>query len=126
MKLVAEWIVPIKTVSEANISEHWTKAHKRHKAQKLAIKLHCNALKTHRIEPGDTIVLSRLSNRRMDFVNLVVSLKWIQDSCAELIFPGLAPGRADDEKHGVIWRFEQESAKKQAVKIQLFKEIDSK
>ena len=126
VELIGEWIVPLKTVSEANMSEHWTKAHKRHKAQKIAIKLYCNALKTHRVGPGDTIVLSRLSSRRLDYVNLVVSLKWIQDAVAEIIFPSLAPGRADDEKHGIIWHFEQEIAKKQAVRVQLFKENANK
>lgn len=91
---IVELILPIRTISEANMSEHWTKKSKRHKTQKKLVWWALNDKRPPTITPV-TLTLTRISPRIMDFSNLVSSFKWIEDACAEYFHPGLAPGRAD-------------------------------
>ena len=90
--------LPIKTVSEANLSrEHWTKKHKRHKAQKEAIKLACSHLITPDLLPC-TIKLTRIAPRKLDqWENLPCSFKFILDSLASFLVPNKAFGQADSD-----------------------------
>lgn len=90
--------LPIKTVSEANLSrEHWTKKHKRHKSQKEAIYF---AL-VNKITPDMlpcTIKLTRIAPRKLDkWENLPCSFKFILDSIASLLVPNKAIGQADSD-----------------------------
>ena len=91
--------LPIKTVSEANLSrEHWTKKHKRHKLQKEAIKLACSSRITPDLLPW-TIKLTRIAPRFLDsHDNLPMAFKFILDSLASLLVPGKANGQADNDK----------------------------
>ena len=113
------WILPIKTVSEANCSEHWTKKAKRHKQQKYFIQL---ALKKDikKITLPCRIKLTRISTRSLDYDNLVSSQKWTLDAICDLLIPGLKPGRADTDKR-ITASYFQEKGKKYSIKI----EIDS-
>ena len=90
--------LPIKTVSEANLSrEHWTKKHKRHKMQKEAIRLACSNRITPDMLPC-TIKLTRIAPRKLDqWENLPCSFKFILDSIASLLVPGKAIGQADSD-----------------------------
>lgn len=116
-----EWILPIKTVSESNSSEHWSKKHKRHKAQRHRISV---AFMEHRkpIQLPCTITMTRLAPRKLDDDNLRGALKWIRDAIADQIIPGKACGRADDDER-ITWQYGQESAKEQGVKITFSQEL---
>jgi hypothetical protein len=89
-----EFILKIRTVSEANSSEHWSKKSKRHRIQKKMVwwLLQCNKPPNH---TPVHITLTRIAPRYMDYSNLVSSFKYIEDACAEYFHPNLAPGRAD-------------------------------
>ena len=120
MKKIADWKIYIKTVSEANCSEHWSKKSKRHSLQKKAVVWKWLQERPE-FDPPCTIILSRIAPRVLDFDNLVSSFKWIKDSIADRINPGLAPGRADDDSR-ISWDYKQERgvSKEYAVKIQIF------
>lgn len=90
--------LPIKTVSEANLTrEHWTKKHKRHKLQKEAIMLGCSNRITPDMLPC-TIKLTRIAPRFLDLHdNLPMAFKFILDSLASLLVPNKANGQADSD-----------------------------
>ncbi len=123
MKLIAEWILPIITVSELNCHEHWRIAHSRHTKQKNAVKLRY-LQERGSFAPPAHIVLTRLSPRTLDSDAIGGALKWVRDALADCIIPGLKPGRADDAKYGLTWQTGQEIAKIRGVKIQIFSSLD--
>ncbi len=90
--------IPIKTLSEANAHEHWTKSSKRHKAQKKAIK----AVLSSQVNPSQlpcTIRLTRIAPRMIDADdNLPMAFKWVKDAICELLVPNKAIGQADNDK----------------------------
>jgi len=89
--------IPIKTVSEANTYEHWTKSSKRHKIQKDAVRVCLNG-KLGDIRLSCKIKVTRIAPRRLDKdENLPMSLKWIVDAVCDIIKPGLKPGQADSD-----------------------------
>lgn len=96
--------IPIRIVSEANLPEHWTKKHKRHKSYKDAITAIWRTSNIPKIEPPCEITLTRVAPRSLDADNLVTSMKNPTDIVASLIIPGLAPGRADDG-HGLTFNY---------------------
>lgn len=89
-----EITLPLRTVSEANSSEHWSRKSKRHNTQKELVKWQLKNKKPPNQTPVE-ITLTRIAPRYMDYSNLVSSFKYIEDACAEYFHPGLAPGRAD-------------------------------
>jgi hypothetical protein len=42
------------------------------------------------------ITFTRLAPRTLDYDNLVAAFKGARDTVADILIPGLAPGRADD------------------------------
>lgn len=113
-----EWkIANFELPSEANLSEHWSKKHKRHqlyKAKLLQIKRDIINAKLP-IE----ITLTRIAPRMLDEDdNLPMAFKKIKDILADWIIPGLAPGRADGDRR-LKWLFKQEKGlpKEKAIKI---------
>ena len=96
-----DWIelhLPIMTVSEANISEHWTKKAKRHKTQKASVRYlltpHASSLRL----PCE-IYLTRYAPRKLDrHDNLPISMKYILDAVCEVITGDYRAGRADDSE----------------------------
>lgn len=129
--------IPIKTVSEANCSEHWTKKSKRKQQQQFFVRM---AMKEHidKIRLPCTITLTRLSPRKLDSKdNLPMSFKSVSDELAALIFPekvqtyrNASGKRVSNKGHcdssdQIKWRYEQEKAKKQAIKINVRMENDS-
>lgn len=112
--------LPIKTVSEANCAEHWAKKHKRHKDQKHTVNLIISGSLRQRFlslcKPL-LIKLTRISPRKMDYDdNLPVSMKYIRDYICDILFPGLPPGRAD-EQPGVKWLHEQRKGAPKEYKV---------
>lgn len=111
-----EWILRIHTVSEANLIEHWSKKHKRHKKQKQAISM-AFILYKPAVKLPCIIKLSRLSPRLLDSDNLQFSFKWIRDEIANQLIPGLKAGRADDDPN-LTWQYDQEKSKEKAIKVE--------
>ncbi len=129
MKIV--WDLPIKTVSEANVKEHWTYSSKRHRFQQQLIK---GAFR----RAGCVIVLPcvirmvRLSSRKLDVSdNLPMAFKWIKDQIADCILPKevrtyidkkgklrALKGRTDDHE-GLKWEYDQEQSKECRVRIEI-------
>lgn len=118
MHKIIELHLPIKTVSEANCSEHWTKKHKRHKLQKYWVRV---VFLQHnpKIDLPCKIKLTRISSRKLDSDNLQTCLKYIRDSVADYIHPGLQPGRADDDEN-IQWQYDQEKGSPQSIKIEIY------
>ena len=117
MQTVFEMELPIVTVSEANLREHWSKSAKRHKLQKaqvwVALNNYFNDFHRRKFNPRPfiplpcTVTLTRISPRKLDQQdNLPTSMKYIVDSIADFIRPGMAVGRADDTKE-IQWVYEQ-------------------
>lgn len=120
MKTVVNWQLPIKTASEANSSEHWTKKAKRHRLQKRWIKAAFLKEKPQ-IEFPMHVVITRLAPRSLDCQdNLPCSLKYVVDAIAEELTGNYVPGRADGDKR-ITWEYRQEkgSPKEYAVKIEI-------
>lgn len=114
-----EWNLPIKTVSEANCSEHWTKKHKRHKSQKKMIWYQFKK-EEKKITLPCHIKMTRISQRFLDKGdNLPCSMKYIRDSIAEEITGIKISGRADDDER-ITWEYSQEKGKPQSIKIEIF------
>lgn len=124
------WELPIKTVSESNSSEHWTKKAKRHKQQQFFVRLSFSKV-VKEVKFPCIVKLTRLSSRILDDDNLRGCFKWIRDEISECIFPEKRgnfvkkngkivqiKGRADSDPR-INWEYAQEKAKKQAVRIEL-------
>lgn len=65
------------------------------------------------------IQLTRLSPRMLDSDNLQGALKYIRDSVADYLIPGLQPGRADGDTR-LSWSYSQEKAKTKGIRISFF------
>ena len=109
------WKLPIKTISEANCSEHWSKKHKRHKEQKHHIWYQFKK-ENPTIYLPCTIILTRCGKKLLDDDNLPSSMKWIRDEIANQIFPGLNPGEADSDP-SLSWKYKQKIEKSYSIEI---------
>ena len=102
-----EKIIPLKIISEANKSEHWSKKSARHRKQKHMISLFLKPV-ISTISLPCHVELTRIAPRMLDeHDNLRSSLKWAVDAIAGLLLPNLEPGRADDDKR-ISWAYSQE------------------
>ena len=121
MKKIHEMLLPIKTVSEANSTEHWTVKNKRHILQKNYV--NSSFLNDQFTCPMPCVVkITRIAPRMLDdHDNLRVSVKWIADQIAVNLTKVVTPGRADDDKR-ITWQYDQAKGKPKeyAVKIEFF------
>lgn len=64
------------------------------------------------------VTLTRIAPREMGDDNYIHSMKYIRDQLGDLLIPGLAKGRADDDKR-IQWKYVQEKGqpKSYAIKI---------
>jgi len=99
--------IPVKTVSEANkAGEHWIKKSKRHKIQKILVKVAFRENKLSVKLPVD-ITLTRIAPRKLDeHDNLRIAMKYIADAISENIFEDFRAGRSDDSKE-ITWKYDQ-------------------
>ena len=124
------WIINIKTVSEANSSEHWSSKSKRHKIQQEFVKLSFAKYVKELTLPCE-VTLTRLSPRILDDDNLVMSMKWIRDELSGCILPDSRQyylnakgktkelkGRVDSDER-IKWRYGQEKSQIQGVSIEI-------
>jgi len=125
-----KWELPLKTISESNRSEHWTKSSKRHKQQQFFIR----ALFNHEgkeIPMPCTITLTRISPRLLDCEdNLPIAFKWIKDEIGACLFPEKVvfytnksgritsnKGHSDSDPR-VKWKYAQEKGKRLGIRIE--------
>ncbi len=121
MNLIKSWTLPIQTVSEGNLFEHWHKAAKRHTQQKMLIKLYLKEISAFK-DKKITVKLTRISPRRLDsHDNLPMAFKFVGDAISELIYPGLKAGRADDSDL-IDWSYAQEKGrpKEKAMRVEVY------
>jgi len=127
MILLKFWTLPIEIVNEAagqHANSHWRIKNARHKKQKGLIHLFLkNELSIYANKPI-TVKIVRISPRMMDIEdNLPYACKWVKDSIADILVPGLRPGIADGSKL-ITWEFGQEKGKpkEKAVRIEVYTE----
>lgn len=107
--------------------EHWTISSKRHRSQKRFIKLwglenNINpsllpcVVKLTRLAPGNGLDVDE---------NLPMSVKYCKDYIADLLIPGLAPGRADGSR-AIKWLYDQERHPIYALRIEIYPLEDSR
>src|SRR5258708_34082503 len=84
----------IRIKSEANLKEHGTLPHKRHRDQRVLINMivgpHVDLIKL-----PCTITFVRIAPRFLDDDNLAFAFKSFRDYLSNLLIPGLRMGRAD-------------------------------
>lgn len=112
---IKEWVIPIKTVSEANSREHWAIKNNRHRRQSFFIKLSFHEIMTETPLPC-VITMTRLSPRLLDDDNLMAAFKHIRDVLADLLIPGKKMGMADSDPR-ITWKYAQEKSKSYGVRI---------
>ena len=125
MKKVVSWQLPIKTASESNSSEHWTKKAKRHRMQKNRIKQEFCISKPNVPLPCH-VYLTRIAPRSLDEGdNLPNSMKYVRDAISECLTNTTLAGRADGDER-IKWNYSQEKgkAREYAVRIEI-QEIDN-
>jgi hypothetical protein len=90
--------LPLRTKSEANCFEHWTKKHKRHQGQRLAISQAIFPVRGQ-IPLPCKILLTRLAPKTLDkHDNLPMSFKYIVDAICSIITGNYKPGKADGDE----------------------------
>lgn len=129
--------LPIKTVSEANSTEHWSVKSKRHRQQQWFIRLAYSRYLPHLVidtvlgEPCYQIKMIRIAPRKLDDDNLVSAFKWIRDELSELLIPEKAlayinkkgktqklKGRADSDDR-IVWKYDQLTDRAYSVRIEV-------
>lgn len=115
--------IPIRLLSEGNNNDHWTKKHKRRKMQQQWTSVFWRR-DIGNIKPPVAITLVRQAPRTLDGDNLQTAFKWIRDAIADLIIPGLKPGRADNLE-GLTFHYDQEKSKEYGVKVIVEKNPDA-
>lgn len=109
-ELLDSFTVPIEVFNEASgkyANQHWTKKNRRHWIQAHQVKEHLQKITKYQGMPI-TIKLIRISPRTLDAEdNLRYAFKWVKDAIADMLIPGLHPGRADNSKL-IVWDYDQE------------------
>ena len=112
-------VLPLQTVSEANVHQHWRQRQKRAKFQRsmsaLILNVPITAQKLDKSTEPLTVTLTRLSKSRgLDSDNLASSQKHVRDGIADAL--GI-----DDRDPRVTWQYAQERAKEYGVRVEITK-----
>ena len=114
--------LPIRTVSEANNFEHWTRKHKRHAFQRKQVSLAFLNFRHSVIPLPCHVTITRIAPRPLDEEdNLRMAVKYIKDYIADKLVPGKRIGFADGDKR-ITWHYAQQKGTKPreyAVKIEI-------
>jgi len=124
------WELPLKTISESNKSEHWTKSSSRHKTQQFFIRA-LFMREAREIPIPCTVTMIRIGPRFLDCEeNLPMAFKWIKDEIGACLFPHKVviykkkggsyasnKGHADSDPR-VKWKYAQEKGKRQGIRIE--------
>jgi hypothetical protein len=124
------WQIPMKTVSEANCSQHWRVKANRHKAQQFLVR----SLFRHeaqKIPFPCCVTFTRLASRAMDNDNLTMCFKFIRDEVSECLIPEgqrtvlnakgrlqNLKGRVDSDPR-ILWQYRQLKSKIQGIRIEI-------
>jgi hypothetical protein len=93
---------PIRTVSEANMREHYMAKHRRKKEQQFMMMLALqNNLIGRKIQFPCVVKLTRIGPRKLDSDNLAGSLKHVQDIVAKTL------GVDDGDEEKIRWEYKQ-------------------
>jgi hypothetical protein len=124
------WELPLKTVSEGNISEHWKVSSKRHRQQQYFIRLLWGAEGSKIMLPC-VCTMIRLSSRFLDEEdNLRMAFKWIKDEIGACLFPDKvhsyrqkSGATATNKGHCdssplIIWKYGQEKSNVLGIRIE--------
>jgi len=124
------WELALRTVSEANSSEHWTAKSTRHKRQQFFIR-QAFARESQKITLPCTITFVRLGPREMDDDNLAICFKYIRDELSECLIPEKRScyvnakgktikikGRADSDPR-IKWRYSQEKSATHGIRVEI-------
>jgi hypothetical protein len=96
-----EFSAPIRTISEANQSEHWRVKHRRKKAQQKEMNAEwLQAAKGRKIALPCLVRFVRIGAKSLDADNLAGSFKHVQDEVARLL-------GVDDGGNQVRWEYDQ-------------------
>jgi len=117
-KLRYELFANIRIESEANLREHWSKKHRRHKKYIQEVNRLWAEIPEPRPNPPAKITLCRIAPREFDYDNLISAMKTIRDLLAGLLIPGLAPGRADGDTR-LEWIYEQKKGRPKEYALQI-------
>jgi hypothetical protein len=130
------WEIALKTVSEANCSEHWRTKSKRHNLQQFFVRKLFDTLESP-IKLPCCVKMIRVGGRVLDEEdNLRMALKWIKDEISVCLIPELRKyysnakgqqceikGRADDDKR-IKWEYGQQKGKVLGIRIEITEESD--
>lgn len=125
------WELPLRTISEANCSEHWSKKAKRHKQQQFFVRSLFNQ-NSEPIQLPCVVTLTRLSRGVLDSDdNLPMCFKWVKDELSECLIPEkrghyitkkgkikAIKGRADSDPR-ITWQYAQEKNKIAGIRIKI-------
>lgn len=114
--VMAEVMIPIRTVSEMNSHAHWRGRYRRSKEQRLIVTLMLRSVLKAVPTVPCRVTLTRYGPRRLDPDNLASSHKWVQDATAEFL-------GVDDGDERLEWVYEQAKAKTPSVGIR-FEPLD--
>jgi hypothetical protein len=109
------WYMPIKTVSEANNTDKLQIKIARRQAQKRWVWSFFRK-EQPKITLPCIITLIRYGRKELDDDNLPVSMKYIRDSIADQLIPGLRPGQADSDSR-LTWIYEQKISNDYGVQV---------
>ncbi len=109
--------VPIHTVSEMNVREHWRVRNKRHQSHRMAVDaeilLALANKRTIPVEPPLLVTLTRIGKRILDDDNLQASFKHIRDCVAEWV------GFDDGDVKRLRFKYRQEKGKDYSIRIDI-------
>jgi hypothetical protein len=90
---------------------------------KAALAKDASMLRSRLSEYGRITILLTRYGRRLGSDNLVGGCKAVRDAVADVLIPGLAPGRADDDSR-LFWAWNQVTSKRPTIKISLWRNIE--
>lgn len=107
--------IPIR-IQSPNVTEHWRVKHKRNKLHAMLIRSELS--KVAKPALPCVVILTRRGIGRMDFDNVVYSLKPARDTLADWLLPGMAAGRADGDER-ITWHYKQEQGYPYALIVEI-------
>jgi hypothetical protein len=124
MKLIKEWRLNLKTVSEANNTQHWTKVSARKKIQKRVIFIKWLS-DTPRVCLPCKVKLTRIGGKFLDIGdNLPMAFKAIRDALADRLIPDRPPGWADSSPL-IQWEYDQVKGAPSGIIVQFFSDQEA-
>lgn len=122
-KLTLTIVLRKQLLSEGNKYDHWASKYLRNQTKKEYLFAFGKELRDfcEVIQLPVQVTLTRIAPRILDYDNWVYTAKSFRDYIADLLRPGLAPGRADDNEKLIMWEYLQEKGKPKhyALKIEI-------